>query len=251
MKIALGGEPFFRKGASPSTFPSPPKTFVVIDPLFKGSGMGWMGAVFLWGSMFGKGKAYPELGGERGMGQGWYGAIGKLAIAALLIGAVLIWRAEAWLHVDVPLEHADVIVVLGGESGQRVIGAAELYHQGVAPKVFVTGSGDGGLIVRRLGMAGVPDAACESQSRSTYENAVLTKKALEASHPRSVMLVTSWFHSRRALAVFRDVWPEVAFGVHPVYAGATFTARFRIYEMGYIFSEYVKTLWYMVRYGIA
>ena len=131
--------------------------------------------------MFGKGKAYPELGGERGMGQGWYGAIGKLAIAALLIGAVLIWRAEAWLHVDVPLEHADVIVVLGGESGQRVIGAAELYHQGVAPKVFVTGSGDGGLIVRRLGMAGVPDAACESQSRSTYENAVLTKKALEAS----------------------------------------------------------------------
>ena len=112
--------------------------------------MGWMGAVFLWGSMFGKGKAYPELGGERGMGQGWYGAIGKLAIAALLIGAVLIWRAEAWLHVDVPLEHADVIVVLGGESGQRVIGAAELYHQGVAPKVFVTGSGDGGLIVRRL-----------------------------------------------------------------------------------------------------
>ena len=59
------------------------------------------------------------------MGQGWYGAIGKLAIAALLIGAVLIWRAEAWLHVDVPLEHADVIVVLGGESGQRVIGAAD------------------------------------------------------------------------------------------------------------------------------
>ena len=199
--------------------------------------MGWMGVVFLWGSMFGKGKAYPELGGERGMGQGWYGAIGKLAIAALLIGAVLSWRAEAWLHVDVPLEHADVIVVLGGESGQRVIGAAELYHQGVTPKVFVTGSGDGGLIVRRLGMAGVPDAACESQSRSTYENAVLTKKALEASHPRSVMLVTSWFHSRRALAVFRDVWPEVTFGVHPVYAGATFTARFRIYEMGYIFSE--------------
>ena len=44
--------------------------------------MGWMGVVFLWGSMFGKGKAYPELGGERGMGQGWYGAIGKLAIAA-------------------------------------------------------------------------------------------------------------------------------------------------------------------------
>ena len=61
--------------------------------------------------MFGKRKAYPALGRERGMGQGWYGAIGRLAVAALLIGAVLIWRAEAWLYVDVPLEHADVIVV--------------------------------------------------------------------------------------------------------------------------------------------
>ena len=102
----------------------------------------------MWGSMFGKGKAYPELGGERGMWQGWYGAIGKLAIAALLIGAVLIWRAEAWLHVDVPLEHADVIVVLGGESGQRVIGAAELYHQGVAPKQQTGACGVPGRLAR-------------------------------------------------------------------------------------------------------
>ena len=44
----------------------------------------------MWGSMFGKRKAYPALGRERGMGQGWYGAIGRLAVAALLIGAVLI-----------------------------------------------------------------------------------------------------------------------------------------------------------------
>ncbi|MFR0875517.1 MAG: YdcF family protein [Bilophila wadsworthia] len=181
------------------------------------------------------------------MGQGWYGAIGKLAIAALLIGAVLIWRAEAWLHVDVPLEHADVIVVLGGESGQRVIGAAELYQ--ALPESLCDGLRRRWAYRPAARHGGVPDAACESQSRSTYENAVLTKTGSLAS--RSVMLVTSWFHSRRALAVFRDVWPEVTFGVYPVYAGATFTARFRIYEMGYIFSEYVKTLWYMVRYGIA
>ena len=43
----------------------------------------------MWGSMFGKGKAYPELGGERGMGQGWYGAIGKLAIEQFLPPAPL------------------------------------------------------------------------------------------------------------------------------------------------------------------
>lgn len=98
--------------------------------------MGWMGAVFLWGSMFGKGKAYPELGGERGMGRDGMGRSASWRSPALLIGAVLIWRAEAWLHVDVPLEHADIIVVLGGESGQRVIGAAELYHQALPRNVL-------------------------------------------------------------------------------------------------------------------
>lgn len=201
------------------------------------------------GRMFGKSRL--TIGRGRDTGQGRYAVIGKLALAVLFFGAVLIWRAGAWLYADVPLEHADVIVVLGGESGQRVVGAAELYHQGVASKVFVTGSGDGGLIARRLEMAGVPGVAFESESRSTYENAVMTRKALEASNPRSVMLVTSWFHAGRALAVFRDVWPDVTFGVHPVQAGLTFNGRFRIYEAGYILSEYVKKLWYLLRYGIA
>ena len=196
------------------------------------------------------GKRGLTVGRERDAGQGWYAVIGKLAIAALLLGAVLIWRAGAWLYADVPLESADVIVVLGGESGQRVVGAAELYRRGVAPKVFVTGSGDGGLIARRLEMAGVPDVAFETASRSTYENAVMTRRALEASNPRSVMLVTSWYHTGRALAVFRDAWPGVAFGVYPVQAGLTFNGRFRIYEAGYIVSEYVKKLWYLLRYGI-
>ena len=199
------------------------------------------------GRMFGK----NGLTRGRDTAQERYAAIGKLALAASLLGAVLIWRAGAWLYADVPLEHADVIVVLGGESGQRVVGAAELYHRGVAPRVFVTGSGDGGLIARRLEMAGVPGVACEAESRSTYENAVMTRKALEASAPRSVMLVTSWYHTGRALAVFREVWPGVTFGVHPVQAGRTFNGRFRVYEAGYIVSEYVKKLWYLLRYGIA
>lgn len=198
-----------------------------------------------------KRKKRVKDGKAPGLLRGLYGTLGKIALWGALIGGVLLWGAGRWLYADVPLEHADAIVVLGGESGQRVIGAAELYHQGVAPKVFVTGSGDGGIIARRLGMAGVPDVAYEGRSRSTYENAVMTREALEPWRPRSIMLVTSWFHSRRALAVFRDVWPEVTFGMHPVQAGTTFSGRFRIYEMGYIFSEYLKAFWYMLRYGIA
>ena len=38
---------------------------------------------------------------------------------------MLVCGAKAWLRDEPKLAHADVIVVLGGESGQRVIGAAE------------------------------------------------------------------------------------------------------------------------------
>ena len=76
-------------------------------------------------------------------------------------------------------------MVLGGESGQRVIGAAELYHRGVAPRVFVSGEGDCKLIVNRLVMAGVPAPriAYECVSRNTFQNAEQTRVSLQAFQP--------------------------------------------------------------------
>lgn len=65
--------------------------------------------------------------------------VGALSLVALVTGAVLVREAKAWLREESVPARADVIVVLGGESGQRVIGAAELYHAGVAPRVFVSG----------------------------------------------------------------------------------------------------------------
>lgn len=83
---------------------------------------------------------------------GLWSVLGTICIFVLLL------FAPRWLYVERLLPEADWIVVLGGESGERVIGAAELYHQGVAPKIFVSGSGDCLVIVRRLEMAGVPSS---------------------------------------------------------------------------------------------
>ena len=173
--------------------------------------------------------------------------------ATLFCGAtacVLLWGAVNWLKVEIPLNRADWIVVLGGESGQRVIGAAEAYHQGIARRVFVSGSGDCRLIARRLNMAGVPDVRYECSSRSTHENALLTRTALEPSHPQKILLVTSWYHTRRALRSFQKAWPDVTFGVRGVYPGTRLSNRFMVYEAGSILAEYVKTVWYMARYGV-
>nr|WP_311527827.1 YdcF family protein [uncultured Ralstonia sp.] len=175
--------------------------------------------------------------------------VGVCAIVVGVVGTVLVREAKTWLREESTPARADVIVVLGGESGQRVIGAAELYHAGVAPRVFVSGEGDCLLIKRRLVMAGVPAERIgqECQSGSTMENAQMTRQALADQNVSSAVLVTSWYHTGRALQVFRQVWPEVTWGAHGVVPGDA-TKSFPIYETGSILTEYVKRAWYAVRY---
>ncbi|WP_230632275.1 YdcF family protein [Chromobacterium violaceum] len=180
----------------------------------------------------------------------WLAALGALALLAVLALVPLIRYSKSWLVAETPQPRADWIVVLGGESGERVIGAAELYHQGRAPFVFVSGEGDCLLIVRRLQMAGVPRGKIgyECLSNSTWQNAVLTRQALASRQPRRITLVTSWFHSRRALETFRQAWPEVEWGMHIVYPGNDLYHSLAWYEAGAVLTEYLKILVYSVRY---
>ena len=176
--------------------------------------------------------------------------IGLCAIVAVVVGTVLVRESKVWLREESLPGQADYLVVLGGESGQRVIGAAELYHAGVAPRVFVSGQGDCLVIVRRLVMAGVPtdriDHECESGS--TMENARMTRQTLADKDVRSAVLVTSWYHTGRALKAFRQVWPEVTWGARGVFPGDTFAKSIPVYEAGTILAEYIKRAWYAIRY---
>lgn len=110
--------------------------------------------------------------------------------------------------------------------------------------------GDCLLIERRLVMAGVPADRIghECESGSTMENAQMTHQALAGQHVRSAVLVTSWYHTGRARDVFRQVWPDVAWGVHGVFPGDTLTKSLPIYESGTILAEYIKRAWYAIRY---
>ena len=173
--------------------------------------------------------------------------------AATLVGGLivcLLQKATSWLRVEIPLNRADWIVVLGRESGQRVIGAAEAYHRGIAGQVFVSGAGDCTLIVRRLRMAGVSAIRSEYRSGSTYENTTFTRKELESDKPQKILPITSWYHTRRALHTFEKEWPGVTFGIHGVHPGTRLGNRFMLYEAGSILAEYIKTVWYALRYGI-
>lgn len=131
---------------------------------------------------------------------------------------------------------AGAIVVLGGTTpatrpprlepeevgGSRLLQAARLYRAGKAPRIVVSGgvgyeTTDGQLRTEADDMRDilsamqvpVSDILCEAASRTTYENAVLTAPLLSRLQARSILLVTSATHMRRAEALFRAQGFEV------------------------------------------
>lgn len=138
-------------------------------------------------------------------------------LAATLVGYP-VWFSKVWrslLVIESPISQADAILVLGGESQARPVAAAKLYREGVASKVFIIGTGDHETNRRALLSGGVPDdrITIERESKSTLENANFAKPLLEAAGVRRVLLVTSSFHARRALATFQQRIPGIEFGV--------------------------------------
>ena len=162
-----------------------------------------------------------------------------------------LWRRL--LVVSLPMSHADAIVVLGGEPLARPLEAARLYKERVAPRVFVTGTGDAGKCKRVLMGAGVPAKAItlENKSTTTYSNATLLKPFLEEAKVRSALIVTSPFHTRRALATFRKVIPSVTFGVTDASIGWWSRPEGRGDLNRFVWLEFLKTAEYWVIYGVS
>ena len=133
-----------------------------------------------------------------------------------------------YLCLNEPLEKADCIVGFGNFNTDIACRAAELYHQGYAPKVLFTGGlgrNTEGLLpepeaVRfaRVAMdCGVPecDIILEPDSTNTKENIVFTRQKLERlGLPRGRILgVHQPFMERRIKAAMGVYWPELDFRV--------------------------------------
>ena len=148
---------------------------------------------------------------------------------------------------------ADALLVLGGEPSARPSVAASLYHKGVAPLIFVTGIGDAGRNRQLLLSSGVPECAIivEDKASTTDANARFVKPLLEKHHVRSALLVTSPFHTRRALGTFRKEVPGVSFGVVEASIGWWGTPKGRLELNRYAFIEFLKTLEYWILYGVS
>jgi uncharacterized SAM-binding protein YcdF (DUF218 family) len=146
-----------------------------------------------------------------------------------------------------------VIVILGGHLEHRVRRAAELFHAGAAPCVLVSDDDPPACVCQLLTAAGVPQDAIfvENQSRNTRENAEYSVRWLKQHDARRAIIVTSWFHSRRAVACFLHFGPEIEFSSLPTYHGPLVRRFGSRHELWGILREYPALLWYWARYGIS
>jgi len=171
----------------------------------------------------------------------------------LLLGVAAFLFPQRMLCVDAGPARADVVVVLGGGSRDRPARAAELFKEHSAPRILVSGRGDCKIYRRVLLEAGVPSRAIqmEDQSRTSKENAMFAVQLLRRQGARQVILVTSWYHSRRALACFEHYGPEMRFYSRPSYFGFA-RADWSRNKLGHrIYLEYFKLLGYWMCYGIS
>ena len=161
----------------------------------------------------------------------------KILIVLLL--ALLLWVAFApvlanCLIVEKPLEKADAILILGGSSTftERTQKAAELYKSGVADKVLLTDDGTRGgwnraeqtnlkfveMARRNLIAQDVPAEnieILEPTVTATVDEARLLDEAARTRNLKKIMLVTSAYHTRRALWIFEKIAAadKIEFGI--------------------------------------
>ena len=177
------------------------------------------------------------------------------SVFPLSLAAAAIFFPQWFLCVDSGPVKGDVIVVLGGGSHERPERAAELFRERVAPRIIVSGLGDCKINSRFLVGAGVPSGVIEmeDQSRTTKENAQFVIQFLHRPgllSAKRVIIVTSWYHSRRALACFRHYAPDIQFYSRPSYFAYARADGSRKGIANRIRLEYAKLFGYWVRYGI-
>lgn len=143
--------------------------------------------------------------------------LAALAALLLIIAAVAAPRLGAWLVVEDPLHKADAIFVLGGTLFERPLEAADLYHEGWAPRMLLMRqiADDGERELQRRGIPyqreidiqvdtlirlGVPRAAVQvlDEQDSTKDEANTLRDLVVAHRWSRVIVVTSKQHTRRA-----------------------------------------------------
>ncbi len=150
-------------------------------------------------------------------------------LRALVLLVVLLWvvllvlsRAGSYLVINAP-RHAGALVVLeGGAGSSRFTQAVRLQKMGYAPRILVDadvtrnyyGKTEADLLLdylRRTDQTAIE--VCPTVADSTFAETVDVQRCLQGIGATSAIIVTSDFHTRRALSIFRKRLPQFQWSV--------------------------------------
>ncbi|MEY2412851.1 MAG: hypothetical protein QOD84_1457 [Acidobacteriaceae bacterium] len=162
----------------------------------------------------------------------------KIALISLFVIGftliVLLATSGGFLVIDKP-QPADVIVVLAGETQRRPLRGMQLLDQNLAPRLLLDVPAEAEVYGRRETELAqeyedrFPNSSsigiCPVFGLSTKAEVNDVKNCLRGSAAKRVLLVTSDFHTRRALDIFAREAPAFNFSVAATFDDRHFSPR--------------------------
>ncbi len=182
----------------------------------------------------------------------------RLTAIALLLVAVLLFSTSGAFLVKNDPQHADLIVVLAGETDRRPARGLELLQQGYAPKLMLDVPAEEKIFdqqtldIAQKFVNRLPQhdriSICPIVGLSTKTEAQDVKHCLVQTPANRILLVTSDYHTRRALSTFRHELPDreffVAAAQDPKQFGQDWWQHRQWAKMN--FDEWLKLVWWEV-----
>jgi DUF218 domain len=181
-----------------------------------------------------------------------------VAIAAgltLLITVSFVTKAGTFLVIDKPVP-ADVIVVLAGETHYRPARALELLDRGYARRILLNVPVNSTLYkftqlqlaeryIQELPQRNEIDI-CPIRGLSTRDESHDVEKCLTQQHGSRVLIVTSDYHTRRSLSIFRHEIHGKIFSVAAVSDSTQFGTRWWQHRQWAktCLDEWLRLLWW-------
>lgn len=137
----------------------------------------------------------------------------KLFIFVVILVVIFLFGASLYLSPQDKLEKTDAIVVVsGGDTDARINEGVNLYMDGFSDRIIFSGAAAEGEVSNASAMRniairkGVSGEAIliEEDSKTTEENAANVARIIKDEGMKSMVLVTSPYHQRRAYESFRD-----------------------------------------------
>ena len=140
----------------------------------------------------------------------------------------------------------DAIVLLGGGDKARVEEGVRRAAEFPSAPVIITGNAR--WMREQIGERIQPESRIlmEREAKNTWEDAANSAPILDRLGAEKVLLVTNWFHARRALGTFRRVQPKRTFAM----AFSPKPSVMHEWDQGQEKRERKAAVFYLFRYGV-